>query len=99
MVFTASLLGAQQVMRSVKKKPASLLVVSLGKTLNGTPQPLCGRQVAITVSVIIKNYKNQIKITTGFQDLWRLQKWVGVACKLVALCLTHCVVLRSEEDK
>jgi len=54
MVFTASLLGAQQIMRSVKKKPASLLVVSLGKTLNGTPPPLSGRQVAITVSVIIK---------------------------------------------
>jgi len=54
MVFTASLLGAQQIKRSVKKKPASLLVVSLGKTLNGTPPPLTGRQVATAVSVIIK---------------------------------------------
>jgi len=61
MVFTASLLGSQQIKRCVKKKPASLLVVSLGKTLNGTPPHLSGRQVAITVSVIIKNYKNQIK--------------------------------------
>ena len=30
----------------VNNKPASLLVVSLGKTLNGTLPPLCGRQVA-----------------------------------------------------
>ena len=30
----------------VENKPASSLVVSLGKTLNGTPTPLCGRQVA-----------------------------------------------------
>jgi len=61
MVFTASLLGAQQIKRCVKQKPASLLVVSLGKTLNGTPPPLSGRQVAITVSIIIKNYKKPNK--------------------------------------
>ena len=30
---------------SVENKPASLLVVSLGKALNGAPPPLCGRQV------------------------------------------------------
>ncbi len=57
MVFTASLLGVQQIKRSVKIKPTSLLVVSLGKALNGTPPPLSGRQVAITVSVIIKIVK------------------------------------------
>ena len=28
----------------MENKPASLLVVSLGKALNGTPPPLCGRQ-------------------------------------------------------
>ena len=33
MVFTASLLGAQHNRDSVENKPASLLVVSLGKTL------------------------------------------------------------------
>ena len=33
MVFTGSLLGAQQNGDSVENKPASLLVVSLGKTL------------------------------------------------------------------
>jgi len=54
MVFTASLLGAQQIKKSVKQKPASLLILSLGKTLNGTPPLLSGRQVATTVSVIIK---------------------------------------------
>ena len=30
----------------VENKPASSLVVSLGKALNGTPPPLCGRQAA-----------------------------------------------------
>ena len=30
----------------VENKPTSLLVVSLGKALNGAPPPLCGRQVA-----------------------------------------------------
>ena len=30
----------------LENKPASSLVVSLGKALNGTPPPLCGRQVA-----------------------------------------------------
>ena len=46
-IFTASLLGAQHKKGdSVENKPASLLVVSLGKALNGMPPPLCGRQVA-----------------------------------------------------
>ena len=31
---------------SVENKPASLLVVSLGKAINGTPSSLCGRQMA-----------------------------------------------------
>ena len=31
---------------SVEKKPASLLVVSFGMALNGTPPPSCSRQVA-----------------------------------------------------
>ena len=30
---------------SVENKPASLLVVSLGKTLSGMPPSLCGRQL------------------------------------------------------
>ena len=30
----------------MENKPASLFVVSLGKALNRTPPPLCGRQVA-----------------------------------------------------
>ena len=45
MVFTASLLGAQHIRDSVENKPVSLLVVSLGKTLNGMPPSLCGRQM------------------------------------------------------
>ena len=46
MVFTSFLLGARHKRGSVGNKPASLLVVSLGKTLNGTPPSLCDRQVA-----------------------------------------------------
>ena len=45
MVFTASLLGAQHIKDSVENKLASLLVVSLGKALNGMPPSLCGRQM------------------------------------------------------
>ena len=45
MVFTASLLGALHNRDSVENKPASLLVVSLGKTLSRTPPSSCGRQV------------------------------------------------------
>ena len=45
MVFTASLLGAQQNRDCVENKPASLLVVSLAKTLNGAPPSLRGRDL------------------------------------------------------
>ena len=44
-VFTASLLGAQQNRDSVKSNPTSLLVVSLGKTFNWMPPSSCGRQM------------------------------------------------------
>ena len=37
MVSTASLLGARHLWDVVENKPASLLVVSLGKALNGMP--------------------------------------------------------------
>ena len=46
MVSTASLLGARHLEEVVENNPASSLVVSLGKALNGTLPPLCGRQVA-----------------------------------------------------
>ena len=45
LVFTASLLDAQH-RTSVKNKPASLLVVSLGKALSGILPSWCGRQIA-----------------------------------------------------
>ena len=48
MVFEASLLSARHLGEVVENKPASLLVLTLGKALNGTPPPLCGRQVALT---------------------------------------------------
>ena len=46
LVFTASLLNAQNESDSVKNKPASLLVVSLGRALSGIPPSWCGRQMA-----------------------------------------------------
>ena len=48
MVSTASLLGARHFGEVVENKPASSLVVTLGKALNGTPPPICKRQVAQT---------------------------------------------------
>ena len=45
MVFTVSLLGAQHNRDSVENKSASLLVVFLGKALNGIPPFPCGRQM------------------------------------------------------
>ena len=45
MVLIASPLGAKHNRDSVENKPASLLVVSLGKALNGMPPSLCGKQM------------------------------------------------------
>ena len=65
MVFTASLLGAQHIRDSVENKPASLLVVSLGKALNGVPPSLCGRQMVepsslpVVVAQSDKRHANQ----------------------------------------
>ena len=47
-VSKASLLDARHFGDIVENKPASSLVVFLGKALNGTPLPSCGRQVAQT---------------------------------------------------
>ena len=48
MEFTASMLGAQHKWDSVENKSASLLVVSLDKTLtsNRMPRSLCGKLAA-----------------------------------------------------
>ena len=43
---TLKKIGARHLWEVVENKPASSLVVSLGKALNGMPLPLCGRQVA-----------------------------------------------------
>ena len=42
MQYFSSTIGYCGVWDSVENKQASLLVVSLGKALNGTPPPLCG---------------------------------------------------------
>ena len=46
LVFTAFLFDVQHYRDSVENKPASLLVVPLGRTLSGIPPSWCGRQVA-----------------------------------------------------
>ena len=46
LVFTTSLLDAQHQRDSVENKPASLLVVPLGRALSGIPPSWCGRQMA-----------------------------------------------------
>ena len=46
LVFTAFLLDAQHYTDSVENKPASLLVVPLGKALGRIPPSWCGRQMA-----------------------------------------------------
>ena len=46
LVFSASLLDAPHYRDSMENKPASFLVVSLGKALSGTPSLWCGRQMA-----------------------------------------------------
>ena len=55
MVFTSFLLGAQHETDGVEKKSASLLVVSLGETLNGMALSLCVRQVVgpSSLSVVV----------------------------------------------
>ena len=45
-VFTASLLDVQHLRDSVENKPASLLVVPLGKALSGISATSCGIQMA-----------------------------------------------------
>ena len=58
MVFTASLLGAQHKRNSAENKPASLLVVSLGKALNGMPPSLCDKQMVklSTLPVVVAQF-------------------------------------------
>ena len=46
LLFTASLLDAQHSRDSVRNKPASLLVVPLGKALSGILSSWCSRQMA-----------------------------------------------------
>ena len=46
MVIRASLLDAQCYKNNVENKPASLLVVPLGKVLSEIPLSWCGRQMA-----------------------------------------------------
>ena len=46
LVFTAFSLDAQHLSDSVTNKPASLLVVPLGKAVSGIPPSWCDRQMA-----------------------------------------------------
>ena len=51
MVPIAFLLGDRHLWEVVENKPASSLVVSLGKALNGALPPSCGRQAAQTLDI------------------------------------------------
>ena len=62
MVFIASLLCALLIKDSVKNKPASLLVVSLGKTLNGMSPSLNGRKVVEPSSFLIAVAKSNRRL-------------------------------------
>ena len=53
MIFTASLMGDQCKRDGVANKPASLVVVSLAKTLNRMPPSLCGRKVVGPSSLLV----------------------------------------------
>ena len=55
MVFTASVLGAQDIRESVENKPAGWLVVFLGRALNEMPPSLCGKQMVgpSSLSVVV----------------------------------------------
>ena len=86
--------GAQHSVDSVENKPASLLVVSLGKALNGTPPPLCGRQVAPPVLhriIIVKLLTQHVRRLLGTHQ-WQsallvvglpvTQDWFEMGCHL-----------------
>ena len=64
MVFTASLLGAEHIRDSVENKPASLVVVSLGKALNGMPPSLRGRQMVgpSSLPVVVARLTKDVQI-------------------------------------
>ena len=76
MVFTASLLGAQQIRDSVENKSASLLVVFLGKALNEMPSCLCGRQVVgprslpvVVAPIYLRNRKPSVSADAVYAHL------------------------------
>ena len=60
----------------MENKPASLLVVSLGKTLNGMPPPLCGRQVAQTHRIRNSNSQASADVPSKIKRYYFLsRKW------------------------
>ena len=78
----------------MENKPASLLVVSLGKALNGTPPPLCGRQVAPPVLhriIIVRLLTQHVRRLLGTHQ-WQsallvvglpvTQDWFEMGCHL-----------------
>ena len=78
----------------MENKPASLLVVSLGKALNGTPPPLCGRQVAlpvlhqVTIVKLLTQHVRRLQGTHQWQSALLVvglpvtQDWFEMGCHL-----------------
>ena len=65
LIFTAFLLDAQHQRDTMENKPASLLVVPLGKALNGIPPSWCGRQMAGNSLASSYSGKNFFKVLNG----------------------------------
>ena len=103
MVFTASLLDAQQNRDSVENKPESLLVVSLGKALNGMPPSSCGRQVAgrssfqqtgsISITQVIVMTQSWFQFHCCSLNVWiflSLKSCLSLFCIQNYVCLLRC---------
>ena len=60
----------------MENKPASLLVVSLGKALNGMPPSLCGRQMVgpSSLPVVVAQSARHL---TGCLRLYVADRWWG----------------------
>ena len=83
MISTASLLGAQQKRNGAENQPASLLVVSLGKPINGMPLSSCGRQVAgpSNLSVVVAQsncFSKNKRFSHTKEKIWQKIERYGV---------------------
>ena len=76
MVFTASLLGAQRKRGSVENTPASLLVESLAKALNGMLTSFCDKQAVglSSLSIVVVQSDERYANRAGAHTHERMSK-------------------------